>query len=212
MRIIPATALAATLAIATAVPAAAQTGPQARSADPGRIEIGAVGSGLAAVGGGVLAAGPQVTVRLSRRHAIQLAADTHYDRWTHGWHVDGLYTALYRYTFAERGADRGFLLVGGAGGIELSAVRAHSYSQPAYSYTSSSTGLTTHVAARTYEYPAHSDFDLSVPVALVIGAGAESQVARHLVLQGQLGLGISPWGVGARASVGLSVPIGRVAR
>lgn len=33
------------------------------------------------------------------------------------WDVDGIYTMLYRHTFAERGISRGFVLAGGAGGI-----------------------------------------------------------------------------------------------
>lgn len=151
-------------------------------------------------------------MRLSRRHALQLGVDAHYDRFDSGWDVDGLYTALYRYTFAERGPSRGFLFAGSAGGIGASHRAARTFTSPAIAFTSAVAGITTQYPERTYTYPERSDFDATGPLALVLGVGAESQVARRLVLQGQVAVAGALWGVGLRAAVGLHVPLGRVTR
>lgn len=203
------TTLVSLIVIALAAPATAQTAiPPA----PGRFELGINGAGMAAGGSGLVSAGPQVTLRFSRRHALQLSVDAHYDRFDSGWGVDGLYTVLYRHTFAERGLSRGFLLAGGAGGIGASHYEARTYTSPARTFTNTFTGVTTEYPERTHTYPERSDFDVSVPLAVVLGAGAESQLARRLVLQAQVAVGVSPWGVALRAAVGLHVPLGRVTR
>lgn len=212
MRTIFTTTLVTLSVIAFAAPATAQTmtGPAAPA--PGRVELGINGAGMAAGGAGLVSAGPQVTLRLSSRHALQLGVDAHYDRFDSGWGVGGLYTVLYRYTFAERGSSRGFLLAGGAGWIGASHREARTYTSPARAFTNSFTGVTTQYPERTYSYPERSDFDLTVPLAAVLGVGVESQVARRLVLQGQVAVGGAPWGVGLRAAVGFQVPLGRVTR
>ena len=209
MRAIFNTTLVALSVIVFAAPATAQT---AAAPVPGRVELGINGAGMAGGGSGVVLAGPQVTLRFSRRHALQLGVDAHYDRFDSGWGVGGLYTALYRYTFAERGLSRGFLLAGGAGGIGASHREARTYTSPARTFTNAVTGVTTQYPERTYTYPERSDFDVTVPMAMVLGVGVESQVARRLVLQGQVAVGVSQWGVGLRAAAGFHMPIGRVTR
>lgn len=216
MRAILTTTLVSFCVIAVAAPAAAQPTP---APGPGRVELGINGAGLALVGGGLVSAGPQITLRFSRRHALQLSVDARHDRSDSGWDVGGLYTALYRYTFAERGVSRGFLLAGGAGGIGASHHEARTYTSPArtvtnlvYTGAGSFTSVTTEHPERTYTYPERSDFDLTGPMAAVLGVGGESQVARRLVLQSQVALVGGPWGVGVRAAVGIHVPLGRVTR
>lgn len=209
MRTIFNTTLVSLSVIALAVPAAAQA---TAAAVPGRVELGINGAGVAAGGSGLLLAGPQVTLRLSRRHALQFGVDAHYDRFDSGWSVDALYTVLYRYTFAERGSSRGFLLAGAANGIGASHREARTYTSPARAFTNAVTGVTTQYPETTYTHPERSDFGATVPRLLVLGVGAESQVARRLVLQGQVAVAGALWGVGLRAAVGLHVPLGRVTR
>jgi hypothetical protein len=199
-----------------AAPVAAQPAP---APEPGRVELGVNGAGFALIGAGVVSAGPQVTLRFSRRHALQLGVDARHDRFDSGWNVGGLYTALYRYTFTERGVHRGFLLAGAAGGIGASHHEARTYTSPARTITNRVyTGpgefisVTTEHPARTYTYPERSDFEMTVPMAAVLGAGVESQVARRLVLQGQVAVVGGAWGVGVRAAFGIHVPLGRMIR
>lgn len=213
------TILTTTVVILCVITVAAPVAAQPARPVPGRVELGVNGAGLALAGASVVSAGPQVTLRFSRRHALQLGVDARHDRFDSGWNVGGLYTALYRYTFTERGVHRGFLLAGAAGGIGASHREARTYTSPARTITNrvytgpgSFTSFTTEHPARTYTYPERSDFEMTAPMTAVLGAGVESQVARRLVLQGQVAVGGGPWGVGVRAAVGIHVPLGRVTR
>jgi hypothetical protein len=182
-------ALAASAAAAGQAPARAP----AAALGPRSVEIGVNVSGF---GGYVptVMSGPQITFNLTPRSALQLGLDMRRERRTESWRVDGFYTALYRFTFVDTADVRGFIVAGAAGAIEGRHYDAFSSISPARTSAASTRWHT------------------SLPVIGVVGAGMDVRIASRVAFQGQFDIGISPYGLGARAAMGLSVGIGPRAR
>jgi hypothetical protein len=203
-------AITALLLLTGAARSDAQTFDSPRASRPAPVELGGNLTGLFAVGAAAAVAGPEVVINLSDRHALQLRADVNFRRYEHSWSLGGVYSALFRYTFADRPGVRSFVVAGLGGGIDAWHSKAHSYTTPAYTLK---TGNTTRVIAESTRYePAYSRFEVSRPVIGVLGIGSDFRLARRLSLHVQGDIGITQYGVGVRVSSGLSVPIGRVTR
>ena len=204
---------AALFVLAFALPAVAQPTARDLNAPPvvGRFDVGANGAVLLAPETRWLAAGPQVTINFTRQHALQLGVDMSRER-TYNWSdFMGIYSIAYRYTFADRNGVRAFALAGGAGTFERNHHDAYTYTSPAYTRTLN--GVTTEYPAQTREYPASTRWYKTAPIVVLGGVGVEGRLARRLILQGQVALGISPFGgAGVRAAANLSVPLGRASK
>lgn len=196
------------LAIAARSEAQPSTAPD--TSHPATVELGGNFTGLFAAGAAAGAYGPTITLNLSDRTALQLRADVSFQRQEHSWSVGGVYSALFKYTFADRSGARSFVLVGFGGGIDGHHGSAYSYTTPAYTYRVGNTTRT--VAESTRDVPAYSRFDVSGPLIGVLGIGSDFRLARRLSMHVQGDVGITGYGVGVRASAGFSVPVGHVTR
>lgn len=203
--------LTAMLLLTASARSEAQTGPQPsvpRGAAP--VDIGANLSGLFASGAAGAVVGPAVTMNFTDRHALQVRTDLNLSRDEHSWSLDGLYSVLYQFTFVDRSDVRSFLSVGMGGGIEAAHGDAYSYTAPAYTLITG--GIKKEIPETTRTIPSYSRFRLSYPIIGVVGIGSDIRLARRLSLHLQGDLGINDYGLGVRASAGLTVPLGHMTR
>lgn len=210
MRLVVTPLIAGTMLFAATAAAQAQTLPSPAPNHVAPVELGGNFTGLFVVGAVAAAFGPEITVNLTDRNAIQLRSDMNVRRYEHSWSTDALYSVLYRYAFVNRPDSRSFVLVGVAGALEASHGNAYVQTTPAYSYTVG--GNTREVPASTRDVPAYTHFDVSRPIIGVLGIGTDIRLLRRLSLHFQGEVGVTVYGVGARASGGLSVPIGPLSR
>jgi hypothetical protein len=159
--------------------------------------------------GSILGPGASVTVNFTRKHGLQLATDAQYERRKYSWAVGGVYTLIYRYTFAERAAHRYFLRAGAAGAAFVERHHAHTISYPAYTVVRN--GVPVEYAARTYDYPDDTEFDMTPPAVFVGGLGGEIRVAKRLIVHGEVDAGLGFYlPIAVRVSVAAVVPFSRV--
>ena len=169
---------------------------QAQMVTP-RFEVG--GSAGAMAGGGrgdafmILTLGPRLTFNATPRDAIEVFTEIVGPVESDGLH--GLYLLQYKRILTDRVARRShvFMTAGVGGAFEYHRANEFREERPDGS---------------VFVVPPHTRASLSEPFLVVVGIGTEHVLARYIAIRGDVQLVAFRFGVGARATVGASVPIG----
>jgi hypothetical protein len=146
-------------------------------------------------GFGIFTFGPRVTLNTTVRDGIELVLDTIQPNEDGG--IYGLYVVQYKRFLRERVRHRSalFVTVGGGGLFEYERVAEYREERPDRS---------------VYVQPGYSDGHISAPMFGVIGVGWDRIFERFAATRAELQAHVFAFGaVGMKATVGISIPIGR---
>lgn len=179
--------------IALALPAISQA--QLAASKPSQVPVGRVDLGFNAGGfltpvGGLLAAGPNITIHSSRKRALEISSSVMRDHTEYSSETMVIYAVQYRRTFKDEGTMRSYWTVGGAGVVWHEDVRAH----------------TDYYNNTAVQVKAHRSSDGVPPVLPVMGFGTEKFINPRLAIRADVVFSF----IVARAAVGVSVPLGRL--
>jgi len=163
-----------------------------------RLETG--GSAGAIVGGGgsdwfmILSFGPRLTFNATQRDAVEIVAELVGPVERDG--LNGLYLVQYKRALRAHGLRRSQLfLSAGLGG--------------SFSYYRSTEYRSERPDGSVFVQPAHTHASLQRPFLGAVGLGVERIVARYAAVRGELQVVVVQLAaVGARGTVGVTVPIG----
>lgn len=165
--------------------------------DPPRFEVGGnlgtVGF-LSSEGGLLMAVGPRVTLKLTRRMAVELAGDVIAPTELNALY--GLYHLQVKQVVREGGRTRSviFVTVGTGGVFEVDRVPERRQPRPDGSVV---------------VYPAHTEAELMGPIVFSGGVGLQEVLARHAAFRAEVQvLAVGPSVLGLRGLIGISIPIG----
>ncbi len=155
-------------------------------------------------------AGPAITFRFSRKHAIQVTTDLFHESYgagSSGTRLTAICTLQYRHTFSTRNPNLvTFFTIGTAGGASWQHSDAYTYTQNG----SWVQGKFVPGELKTFTVPARSHVDGIPPLVPVAGWGIERTVSRRVALRGDITGAILPYyAVGFRGSVGMVVRFGK---
>ncbi len=160
---------------------------------------------------GFLGAGPTVILPASRSSALQLSVDLQHHRYASHLEINSVYTLQYRHTFGrDLSRPRAFVTIGGAGYLEYSHSDAASYFTPERAKTVSATGVVTSTTpAHWTDVPAHTYFEMSLPLAPIAGVGIAGQATPRVGFEASVTASAWP-GVAYRMSAGVTVALGHL--
>lgn len=189
---------AALVAVLTTTPTVAQElRPDPASSDHGRsrLEVGGqVGVIEVYPGAAVLfLGGPRLTVNFTASDALEAVAEAAGPLEDSGLH--GLYGLQYKRRLGARvAARRAWFVTAGV----LGALR----------YLRQPEGREQRPDGSTVVWPGYTSFTVRPPMIGTIGVGVERHMKRHLGVRADMQAFASSGGVGIRAGVGLSIPLG----
>jgi hypothetical protein len=170
--------------------------PSAALAQAPRVEIGGGIGGLVVPGyGGTASPGTRVSVAINQRFAVESTFDRlNASSDEYGSRQEWTYAVQVKQVFrtGRQTGDGVFATYGAVGLIEHSHTNAIHYS----------------FQNQSYDFPAQSKTDVSVPLFATAGVGFQQTLARYLAVRAEAGMAVG-YAIVGRYSAGMSIPLGR---